>query len=182
MPIAHECKCGLVTPVPETQGGKRLRCMGCGTIAVVVVPEALAPDPVPVAAGAAPPADTAPAPPPPRAHRYRRKLTPQEERADYPRTGGVIDWRRVHEGDEYDYHRDPHPPDPQTRYLQPEMNVTGRLVGVAVGGLMILAAAAWLGFGLAVFGRVPYIAVAASVGLFVGGCGFLVRSFFGRRN
>jgi hypothetical protein len=178
--IAHECKCGLVSPVPESQGGKRIRCKGCGTISVVLIPEVLEPDPVPVAAGATK-ADSAPPPPPPKAHRYRRKLTREEERADYPRTGGVIDWRKVHEGDDGDYHHDPVPPDPQTRYLnQPEGNAGGRVVSVALGGLMVIGSLIWVLLSFVVFARLPFVGLATAVGLFVVGCGVLVRGLFGR--
>lgn len=181
MSIAHECKCGLVTPVPEAQGGKRVRCKGCGTIAVVVLPEVLDPEPVPVPVAAGVPEDTAPAPPPPRAHRYRRKRTCEEERADYPRVGGVIDWRQVHDGDEHDYHHDPVPPDPMTRYLNPpEANVGGRLVGIALGGLMVFGSLIWALLSFVVFARMPYIGLFAAVGMFLVGCGLVVRGFFGR--
>lgn len=180
MSIAHECKCGLVTPVPEAQGGKRIRCKGCGTIAVVVIPEVLDPDPVPVAAGEKR-EHSAPAPPPPKAHRYRRKLTREEERADYPRVGGVIDWRRVHDGDDQDYHHDPVPPDPQTRYLNsPDGNVGGRVLGVALGGLMILGSLVWLVLSFVAFARMPFVGLFAAVGMFLVGCGLVVRGFYGR--
>ena len=177
MPIAHECKCGLVTPVPESHGGKRIRCQGCGTISLVVSPEVLDPDPVPVAAGEH---DTAPPPPPRKPHKYRRPLSRDEERADYPRTGGVIDWRKVHDGDEHDYHHDPVPPDPHTRFLNPEVNVGRRLVAMASGGLMLLGSLIWVGLAFVVFGRMPFVGLAVAVGLFVIGCGLLVRGFFGR--
>jgi hypothetical protein len=166
--------------VPESQGGKRIRCRGCGTIALVVVPEVLDPDPVPVPAGARK-EDSAPPPPPPRAHRYRRQLTREEVRADYPRTGGVIDWRKVHEGDDNDYHHDPVPPDPQTRYLNPpEAGGAGRVASMCVGGLMVFGSFIWVGLAFVVFGRMPFLGLATAGGLFVIGCGVLVRGFFGR--
>jgi hypothetical protein len=179
VPIAHECKCGLVTPVPDSQGGKRIRCKGCGTISLVISPELLEPDPVPVVAGKH---DSAPPPPPRKPHKYRRKLSREEERADYPRTGGVIDWRKVHDGDEHDYHHDPVPPDPQTRYVNPpEGNVVGRMLAIAGGGVMILGSLIWLVLAFVLFGRMPFVGLAVAVGLFVLGCGTLVRGFFGRR-
>jgi len=178
--IAHECKCGLTTPVPESQGGKRIRCKGCGTIATVVVPETLDPDPVPVAAGAKK-EDSAPPPPPRKPFKYRRKLSREEERADYPRTGGVIDWRKVHEGDAHDYHQDPVPPDPQTRYLnRGEGLVGGRIFAVIVGGMMIFGSLIWVVLAFVVFARMPFIGLATAVGMFIVGCGLAVRGFFGR--
>lgn len=176
MPIAHECKCGLVTPLPESQGGKRVRCKGCGTIAVVVIPEPLEPDPTPVPAGAAGPEDTAP-PPPPRAYRYKRQLTDEQRRADYPRTGGVIDWRKVCEDDDDEFRRRPPPPDPQTRYLNPQVGVTGRLISMAVGAVLIAGALTWAAAAVVLFGDVTIFPVLP----FLVGCGILVRGFFGRR-
>ena len=160
MPIAHECKCGLVTPVPESQGGKRIRCKGCGTISLVICPEVLAPDPVPVPAGKS---DSAPPPPPRRPFKYRRQLSREEERADYPRTGGVIDWRKVHDGDEHDYHHDPVPPDPQTRHIVPDATPARRALWITAGVLSVLlalvgvASTAW-GVARVAYGAFPVFA------------------------
>ncbi len=171
MPIVYECKCGLTTPVPEAQGNRRHRCKGCGTIALVAAPEVLNPDPV-VATVVAGPPDSTPAPPPPKP-RKPPPPTPEEEREDYPRTGGVIDWRKVYDGDEDDYHRDPIPPDPQTRYLNPaDPSLPWRVARGITGGLMLLGGASVLVLDLLLGGPSCLSAVAGVLTLAGGGLAF----------
>ena len=56
----------------------------------------------------------------------------------------MIDWRQVHDGDDGDYHHDPVPPDPQTRYLNPQRTLPGGVIAlgffVALVGLVGLCA------------------------------------------
>lgn len=164
MPIVYECKCGLTTPIPEAQGNKRHRCKGCGTIALVSTPEVLNPDPVLATVVAGPPDST---PAPPRAH--RREPTREEERADYPRTGGVIDWRKVHEGDEDDYHRDPIPPDPMTRHLNPpDPSLPWRMAQGFAGGLMTVGGVSGVTLDV-VFGGPSCLSAVAGVFTLIGG-------------
>lgn len=182
MSIAHECKCGLISPVPESQGGKRLRCKGCGTISMVVKPEVLEPDPVPVPVAAVQMGeDTAPPPPPQKPFKYRRQVSREEERESYPRTGGVIDWRQVYDGDENDYHHDPVPPDPQMRHLNPpDTNPGGRALSIALGVMMLLGSLIWVLLSFVVFPDLLFVGLAVGLGIFVVGFGLLVHGCFGR--
>jgi hypothetical protein len=53
-------------------------------------------------------------------------------------------------------------------------------VGVALGGLMILGSLIWVALSFAVFARMPFVGLAVAVGMFLVGCGLVVRGFFGR--